>query len=131
MHESADHAGRELGERGADAVIETVGGRARTVTDAVRLVRPGGIVCMLGVFEGDTALPALDFSLKEVSLVGSNCYARVGASSDFAAAVGLLRARLTAARSLVTHRFALERVNEAFATAADKSTGSIKVTLTP
>jgi threonine dehydrogenase-like Zn-dependent dehydrogenase len=131
VHESADHAGRELSARAIDSVIETVGGRARTLTDAVRLVRPGGVVCMLGVFEGDTPLPALDFSLKEVSLAGSNCYARFGASSDFAAAVSLLRTHLAEVRSLVTHRFALERVNEAFAAAADKSTGSIKVTLTP
>lgn len=131
VHGSADDAARELGERGIDVVIETVGGKASTLADAVRLVRPGGIIAMLGVFEGSTPLPALDFSLKEVSLVGSNCYARFGAGSDFSAAVSLLRARLADVRSLVTHHFALERVNEAFATAADKSTGSIKVTLAP
>jgi len=131
VHGSAEDAGRELGERAVDVVIETVGGRASTLADAIHLVRPGGIVSMLGVFEGDTPLPALEFSLKEVSLVGSNCYARFGAGSDFSAAVSLLRARLGDVRSLVTHHFALERVNEAFATAADKSTGSIKVTLAP
>jgi len=131
VHESADDALRELGERAVDAVIETVGGRASTLAEAVRAVRPGGIVSMLGVFEGDASLPALDFSLKEVSLVASNCYARFGVGSDFAAAVALLRPRLADVRSLVTHRFGLDQVNEAFAAAADKSTGSIKVTLVP
>jgi len=130
-HESAADAGRALGPLGADVVIETVGGSASTLSDAVRAVRPGGIVSMLGVFQGDAALPALDFSLKEVCLVGSNCYARSGAGSDFSIAVGLLAARLEDVRSVVTHRFGLDRVNDAFRAAADKSTGSIKVTLMP
>jgi L-iditol 2-dehydrogenase len=131
VYDSAEEVARGLGERAVDVVIETVGGKASTLADAVRLVRPGGIVSMLGVFEGDTTLPALDFSLKEVRVVGSNCYGRFGAGSDFSAAVALLRGRLADVRSLVTHRFALEQVNEAFATAADKSKGSIKVTLAP
>jgi L-iditol 2-dehydrogenase len=131
VHESADHAARALGERGIDVAIETVGGRAGTLAEAVRAVRPGGTVSMLGVFEGDTPLPALEFSLKEVSLIGSNCYARFGTGSDFGTAIGLLRSRLKDVRSLVTHRFALDQVNQAFAAAADKSTGSIKVTLVP
>jgi threonine dehydrogenase-like Zn-dependent dehydrogenase len=131
VHESADEAARQLGARAIDVVIETVGGKASTLAEAVRVVRPGGLVCMLGVFEGDTSLPALDFSLKEVRLVGSNCYGRFGAGSDFSSAVALLRTRLDEVRSLVSHRFPLEQVNDAFAAAADKSTGSIKVTLTP
>jgi L-iditol 2-dehydrogenase len=131
VYGSAEEAARELGERAIDAVIETVGGKATTLAEAVRLVRPGGTIAMLGVFDGDTSLPGLDFSLKEVRLVGSNCYGRAGATSDFAVAVGLLRAHLPDLQALVTHRFPLERINEAFATAADKSTGSIKVTLAP
>ena len=112
-----------------DVVIETVGGTASTIAEGVRLVRPGGTVVMLGVFEGATSLPGLEFSVKEVRLVGSNCYARFGATSDFAVAVGLLREQLAAVQQLVTHRFTLDQVNEAFATAADKSTGSIKVVI--
>jgi threonine dehydrogenase-like Zn-dependent dehydrogenase len=131
VHGSADEAAQALGERGADVVIETVGGKASTLVDAVRLVRPGGTVVMLGVFEGATPLPGLEFSVKEVRMVGSNCYARAGATSDFAIAVGLLRDHLAAVQPLVTHRFALDQVNEAFAAAADKTTGSIKVILSP
>ena len=128
---SADEVAKALGDRAADVVIETVGGRASTRGEAVRLVRPGGTVVMLGVFEGDTPLPGLEFSLKEVRLVGSNCYARSGVTSDFAVAVGLLRDHLAAVQPLVTHRFSLDQVNQAFATAADKATGSIKVVLAP
>jgi hypothetical protein len=50
---------------------------------------------MLGVFEAPPALPALDFSLKELELVGSNCYGRVGLRTDFAIATELLRKHRT------------------------------------
>ena len=72
VYGSAEEVARELGDRAIDAVIETVGGKASTLVEAVRLVRPGGIVSMLGVFDGETPLPALDISLKEVRMVGSN-----------------------------------------------------------
>ena len=114
-----------------DCVIETVGGRAATLMDAVRLVRPGGIVLMLGVFDGTSQIPALDFSTKEVTMVGSNCYGRGGSHTDFEIAIDLLRKNLKPLTALVTHRFALDQVNQAFATAADKHSGSIKVHIIP
>ena len=131
VFESAADAAGELGSDAVDAVIETVGGSAPTLSEAVRLVRPGGTVSMLGVFDGDTPLPALDFSAKELTLVGSNCYGRSGARSDFAIAVQLLADQFDTFRALVTHRFPLEEINRAFETAADKSTGSIKVAIHP
>ncbi len=131
VYASSEEAATALGERLIDTAIETVGGKAATIAEAVRTVRPGGTIAMLGVFDGDTPLPGLDFSVKELRLVGSNCYGRFGAHTDFSVAVELLRRHLPAVQPLVTHRLPLERVNEAFATAADKSTGSIKVALTP
>ncbi|MGH7879198.1 MAG: zinc-binding dehydrogenase, partial [Candidatus Binataceae bacterium] len=129
--ESVDVLLKQLGETPVDCVIETVGGRAATLTDAVRIVRPGGVVSMLGVFEGATAIPALDFSTKEVTLVGSNCYGRHGSRTDFALAIELLRNHASSLIALVTHRFPLDQVNEAFSTAADKHSGSIKVHIVP
>jgi L-iditol 2-dehydrogenase len=131
VFESVDAVIKQLGDAPVDCVIETVGGHAATLADAVRIVRPGGVVAMLGVFEGAAQIPALDFSTKEVTLVGSNCYARHGARSDFEIAIGLLRNHTDALTGLVTHRFPLDQINEAFRTAADKHSGSIKVHVTP
>jgi threonine dehydrogenase-like Zn-dependent dehydrogenase len=128
---SADEATEQLGPSWADVVLETVGGRASTVKDAVHLARPGARIGLLGIFDGDTALPALDFSTKELHLVGSNCYATAGTRSDFDVAVSLLAGHLDRVRTIVTHRFALDEVNEAFRTAADKGSGSIKVSIVP
>jgi threonine dehydrogenase-like Zn-dependent dehydrogenase len=128
---SADEAAAGVGEAWADVVLETVGGRATTLKDAVRLGRPGASIGLLGIFDGDTALPALDFSTKELHLVGSNCYSMAGTRSDFDVAVSLLADHIDRVRTIVTHRFALEDVNDAFRTAADKASGSIKVSIDP
>ncbi|HJU11861.1 MAG TPA: alcohol dehydrogenase catalytic domain-containing protein [Candidatus Binataceae bacterium] len=126
-----DALNKRLAGAPVDCVIETVGGRSATLMDAVNVVRPGGMVLMLGVFDGASQIPALDFSTKEVTMVGSNCYGRSGSHTDFEIAIEVLRKNLHALTSLVTHRFTLDQVNEAFNTAADKNSGSIKVHLTP
>ena len=126
-----DALARELGDSSFDCVIETVGGHAPTLSDAVRLARPGGTVSMLGVFEAPVPLPALDFSLKELELVGSNCYGRFGPRTDFAIAIDLLRKHQRELSALVTHRFPLEEINRAFEAAGDKRSRSIKVHVLP
>src|SRR5215213_1458959 len=131
VFESSEAAVAGLGPSWADVVVETVGGRATTVKDAVQLARPGGGIGLLGIFDRDTPLPGLDFSTKELHLVGSNCYARAGARSDFDIAVALLARNVELVRTVVTHRFALDDVNEAFRTAADKSSNSVKVAIDP
>jgi threonine dehydrogenase-like Zn-dependent dehydrogenase len=131
VFETAEDLSRSLGDSAVDCVIETVGGRASTLNDAVRLIRPGGIVLMLGVFDGSSQIPALDCSTKEVTLVGSNCYARCGSRTDFEVAIDLLRLNIELLTALITHRFTLDQVNQAFETALNKQSGSIKVHITP
>jgi L-iditol 2-dehydrogenase len=131
IFEDTDSLVRELGDSSSDCVIETVGGHAATLPDAVRLTRPGGTISMLGVFEAAAALPALDFSLKELTLVGSNCYGRVGSRSDFTIAIDMLRKHQGELTALVTHRFPLQEINRAFETAGDKRSRSIKVHILP
>jgi len=60
-------------------------------------------------------------------MVGGITYCRPGRHSDFDVALGILQADPERARALITHRFPLERAAEAFATAADKGTKSVKV----
>jgi threonine dehydrogenase-like Zn-dependent dehydrogenase len=131
-----DEAGTvELGEYASrfpiDTVVETVGGRANTLEEAVTRVRPGGTVIVLGLFDTSPPLPAVALLLKEVRVIGSMTYGRAGRRTDFDSALELLSEHGDAARSLVTHRFALDDIQAAFETAADKRRGSIKVTVTP
>jgi threonine dehydrogenase-like Zn-dependent dehydrogenase len=131
VFEDTDSMVRELGDSSFDCVIETVGGHASTLSEAVRLARPGGTVSMLGVFDAPVPLPALDFSLKELELVGSNCYGRFGPRTDFAIAIDLLRKHQAELATLVTHRLPLEEIHRAFEIAGDKRSRSIKVHILP
>ncbi len=120
------------GEAPVDLVVETVGGTADTLDTAVAACRPGGTVCVLGVYTTMPAFPALFVVAKELAIRGSFVYNRAGARADFEIVQDLLRrhgAQLGA--TLVTHRFPLADIGRAFATAADKTTGSIKVTIAP
>src|SRR5881628_453697 len=129
----AGGAGEVLGdalEAPIDLVIETVGGEADTLDTAVAAARPGGTICLLGAFTRSPAFPALFVLAKELRVIGSFVYGRAGARADFDVVLDLLRRQgAELARRLVTHRFPLESIGEAFRTAGDKTTGSIKVTI--
>jgi 2-desacetyl-2-hydroxyethyl bacteriochlorophyllide A dehydrogenase len=119
------------GESPIDLVIESVGGNANTLDTAAFACRPGGVVCLLGVYTGSVQFPAIVTVAKELTIKGSLVYNRVGARADFDVVVDLLKRQgRDLAATMITHRYPLERIGEAFATAADKTSGSIKVTIT-
>jgi len=114
-----------------DVVIETVGGVADTIADGVHAVRPGGAVVVLGVFAAAPVLPALALIVKEVRVIGAMLYDRSGPRADFEITLDLLARHRDRVRELITHRIGLDAVQSAFAAAADKRSGAIKVTVTP
>src|SRR5213594_4841892 len=79
-----------------DVVLETVGGDADTLDTAVAAARPGGTICLLGVFTRSPALPALFVLAKELRIIGSFVYGRAGARADFDVVLDLLRRQGTA-----------------------------------
>ena len=113
-----------------DLVVETVGGRADTLDTAVAACRPGGTICVLGAFTGSPTFPALFVLAKELRIIGSFVYSRAGARADFDIVLDLLRRQgKRIGETLLTHSYPLGRIADAFRTAADKTTGSIKVTI--
>jgi threonine dehydrogenase-like Zn-dependent dehydrogenase len=117
-------------ENPIDLVVETVGGTAETLDQAAAICRPGGTICLLGVFTRSPRFPALFAVAKELRVIGSFVYSRAGARADFDIVLDLLRRQgRHIAGTLVTHHFPLARIADAFRTAADKTTGSIKVTI--
>src|SRR5262245_59572621 len=113
-----------------DLGIETVGGTADTVEQAAIAARPGGTVCVLGAFSKSPPLPALFLLIKELRIIGSFVYGRAGARADYDIVQDLLaRHGAKIGTTIVTHRFPLADIDQAFRTAADKQTGSIKVTI--
>jgi len=120
-----------LEKDGIDLVVETVGGIAPTLSQAVGIVRPGGRVSVLGLFTQPAQMNALGLMLKEVKIAGGITYCRPGLHSDFETALAILAAHPDRARKIITHRFPLDQAAQAFATAADKSTGAVKVQVSP
>ena len=126
----ADKITSLVGEK-PDVVVETVGGHADTLNHAVGLVRAGGRVSLLGLFPSPPQINALAVMLNEVRVVGGITYCRPGARSDFETALRIIEADPERARRLISHRFPLAETAEAFRTAADKSTRSLKVQVQP
>ena len=113
-----------------DLVVETVGGSADTLDTAVAACRPGGTICILGAFTRSPTFPALFVLAKELRLIGSFVYGRAGARADFDIVLDILRRQgRHIAETVITHRVPLAEIARGFRTAADKTTGAIKVTI--
>ena len=82
-------------------------------------------------WDGTVPLPAIELCMKEVRLIPSMMYGHDATSRDFDVAARLLATRPEIASTLITHRFPLDAVAEAFAVARDRAAGSIKVVLEP
>ena len=118
-------------EHRPDVVIESVGGAADTLTDAIRVVGRGGRIVVLGSFSEPKAIDLSRLMMKEVALLGSFCYGSGSRESEFATAARLTGRWQQELAGITTHEYGLDDLATAFATADDKSTGAIKVTLRP
>lgn len=132
----ADEAGMAMlnelvARRPVPVVVETVGGTATTLDDAIRLVASGGRISVLGLFQQRPSIDALALVRREIQLCGAITYGMAGERPDFALALDLLRVHGETARQMVTHRIPLASVATALATAADKRTQAIKVSVLP
>ena len=111
---------------GFDVAIDTVAS-AKSLQDTLEIVRRGGTVVLVGGYTKAVEAP-LKFAVdNELNIRGSICYGYTGSRKDFEASIGLIASGRVDAAAIVTHKFPLENVAEAFRTAGDKTSGSIKV----
>ena len=133
-HDAQRAAGERLGATQAsglyDVVIEAAGTES-AVAQAVEYAKPGASVWIPGIYWGPLAMPGLAMCMKEVSLCPTMLYGRGAGGRDADAAAALLATTPELPRALITHRFPLGAAAEAFATAADRRSGAIKVVLEP
>ena len=139
------HAGRELGAdhvidvhaqdtvaairdltsgRGADVVFDAAGTR-KSVVDGIEAVRPQGKVALYGVH----GAPVPDFPVDRVVLKDIVMYGALSNRTGWEELIPMVAdGRINLSR-LITHRFPIEAVREAFLTARDRSTGCLKAVL--
>ena len=117
------------GGRGVDVAIEALG-TPETFESCLRVLRPGGVLSSLGVYEGKLGLPAESFAagLGDHTLVTTLC---PGGKERMRRLMSVLAAgRLDLAR-LITHRFPLSRIEEAYDLFEHRRDGVLKVAITP
>ena len=110
-------------------VLEAAGGSGASIEAAVEAVAPGGTVCVLGAFWPSLPVPYAPAVRKEVGVVLSNAYLHRPQRPDFARALALIAEGAADPRPLISHRFRLERIGQAFDTAAGG--GGIRVLVSP
>jgi len=117
-------AGLEPGDS-YDVVIDAVGS-GESLRQAMQAVRPLGRVGLLGTLWDEAGLD-FSFSMKEAELIAAHTYTCKAPRRNFEEAGKLLHDNPVVADKLVSHRFPLEAAEEAFAAAADRAAGAVKV----
>ena len=116
------------GGRGADLTVETVGGhQSDTAAQAVEVTRVQGRIVIVGGFRRPFEFDFLTPMLKEQSIVFSSCYSVLDGRHDYELAIDMMASGKTPLERMVTHRYGLNQIQQAFETAYDKNSGSVKV----
>jgi L-iditol 2-dehydrogenase len=123
------------GGRGADIVFECAGGPSMptTLPLATKLVRRGGKVVIIGGFDkGETAI-SLEWQriqMSEIQIIPCASFAFWDIYPEQGMVVELLSKGKLDAKALITHRFSIDQINEAFETAQDKQkTGAVFIVI--
>jgi len=120
------NAVRDATGGGPDVVIETAG-TVQTIQQSFRMVRPGGVVVLVGMPpEDEFAAPVLDIIMREYDVRGVFRYVNC-----FPPALALLAAGRIDTDLLITHRFPLEQAQAAIEFTLEHKETAIKVLVKP
>jgi alcohol dehydrogenase len=113
--------------RGADVAIEALGTQ-ETFEGALRVLRPGGTLSSLGVYSGKISLPLDAFAagLGDHTVVTTLC---PGGKERMRRLLDVVASGRVDLRGLVTHRFGLEQIQEAYELFANQRDGVMKVAI--
>lgn len=121
--------------RGADIVFECAGGPSmpETLPQATKMVRRGGKIVLIGGFdEGETSIPLewQRMQMSEIQLILSASFAYRDIYAEQGEVVELIAKGKLPVGKLITHRFTLDEINDAFDCAQDKhNTGAVFVAI--
>jgi alcohol dehydrogenase len=120
---------RLTGGRGVDVAIEALG-RQETFESALRAVRPGGTLSSLGVYSGKLVAPYEAFyaGLGDQKIITTLC---PGGKERMRRLMAMIENHRVDLSPLVTHKFALENIEEAFDLFSHQRAGVLKVALYP
>jgi threonine dehydrogenase-like Zn-dependent dehydrogenase len=120
---------RLTGGRGVDVAIEALG-RSQTFEAALRVLRPGGTLSSLGVYSEDLRLPLDAFSagLGDNRIITTLC---PGGKERMRRLMSAIAGGRVDTRPLVTHRFRLDDIVQAYDLFSHQRDGVLKVAIVP
>lgn len=115
--------------RGVDVSIEALGTQ-NTFGSALRVLRPGGTLSSLGVYSGELTIPADAYAsgLGDIRIISTLCPGGKDRMRRLMDVVASGRADL---KPLVTHRFKLDDIEEAYDLFSHQRDGVLKVAIVP
>jgi len=115
--------------RGVDVAIEALGIQA-TFEAALRVLRPGGTLSSLGVYSSDLRIPLDAFAagLGDHKIVTTLC---PGGKERMRRLMTVIEGGRVDLTPLVTHRFTLDQIEEAYDLFSHQRDGVLKVAITP
>jgi 2-desacetyl-2-hydroxyethyl bacteriochlorophyllide A dehydrogenase len=114
---------------GVDVAIEALGTQP-TFESALRVLRPGGTLSSLGVYSGKLEIPydAFGAGLADYRIVTTLC---PGGKERLRRLIEMVRSGRLDLRPLITHRFQLADIAEAYRLFGERRDGVMKVAITP
>jgi L-iditol 2-dehydrogenase len=110
-----------------DVFFECAGASASTINQAIDLIDKRGKIVVFGSFTSPPQINMLKFRQKELTMIGSEASQK----TDFLEGINLLANGKVKVQPLITHKFPLEDIKDAFEVAMGKEkTKSIKVQIT-
>jgi len=115
--------------RGVDVAIEALGLQS-TFESCLRVLKPGGTLSSLGVYADDLTIPLAAFhaGLGDHKIITSLC---PGGKERMRRLMNVIASGRIDLEPLVTHRFRLEQIEEAYELFANQRDGVLKVAITP
>ena len=115
--------------RGVDVAIEALGTQS-TFESCLRVLRPGGVLSSLGVYSGKLSLPLDAFSagLGDHRIVTTLC---PGGKERMRRLMAIVASRRVDLKPMVTHRFSLENISEAYDLFSHQRDGVLKIAIKP
>jgi threonine dehydrogenase-like Zn-dependent dehydrogenase len=120
---------RLTGGRGVDVAIEALGTQA-TFEACLRVLRPGGTLSSLGVYSSDLKIPldAYAAGLGDHTIVTTLC---PGGKERMRRLMSVIETGRVDLGAMVTHRFKLDDIEDAYELFANQRDGVFKVAITP
>lgn len=117
---------------GAAVTFETVGGREQLISQAAEMTMRGGAISILGLFTVPQSLDASLAMQKELTVSWSNSFSTWNGESEYKTALNLMSSGKLNPAPIITHRFSIEQISEAFEAADNKrESGAIRVIVNP